>query len=322
MVSESGGAADGPLRIAVLGAGVIGSVYAARLADAGHRVTLVARGRRLKRLRANGLWVRTSRGIVTADVTLTDLGEGIPEVDMLIIAVRTTQLPSLLDPIASSSAPIVAFLQHLGPYSEDVTTKVGKDRGVIAFPGIGGFMTDDGVVEYVEIDAQPTTIDATVPNARPVASAIALTGMRTATEQDMAAWLATHEVFVACLGAGILACGGDSVALARHRPTLRQTIQGVYEGFSALETGGMIVTPRALRMLFVRMPRWFAAAYWRRALKGPIGTVALAPHIRASKDDEFPLLCSTVLNTIPTDAHVPTLRKLLAPYRRSPHSEQ
>lgn len=241
---------------------------------------------------------------------------------MLIIAVRTTQLPSLLGPIASSSAPIVAFLQHLGPHSEDATTKVGKDRGVIAFPGIGGFMTDDGVVEYVEIDAQPTTIDATVPNARSVASAIALTGMRTATEQDMAAWLATHEVFVACLGAGILACGGDSVALARHRPTLRQTIQGVYEGFSALETGGMIVTPRALQMLFVRMPRWFAAAYWRRALKGPIGTVALAPHIRASKDDEFPLLCSTVLNTIPTDAHVPTLRKLLAPYRRSPHSEQ
>lgn len=70
MVSGSGGAADGPLRIAVLGAGVIGSVYAARLADAGHRVTLVARGRRLKRLRTNGLWVRTSRGTVTAEVTL------------------------------------------------------------------------------------------------------------------------------------------------------------------------------------------------------------------------------------------------------------
>jgi ketopantoate reductase len=43
------------VRFLVLGAGVIGSVYAARLLETGHQVTLVARGRRLDDLRSHGL---------------------------------------------------------------------------------------------------------------------------------------------------------------------------------------------------------------------------------------------------------------------------
>lgn len=43
------------MRILVLGAGVVGSVYAGRLLGAGHEVVLMARGRRLEDLRAHGL---------------------------------------------------------------------------------------------------------------------------------------------------------------------------------------------------------------------------------------------------------------------------
>jgi ketopantoate reductase len=44
-----------PMRILVFGAGVIGSVYAGKLLQAGHHVVLLARGRRLRDLRARGL---------------------------------------------------------------------------------------------------------------------------------------------------------------------------------------------------------------------------------------------------------------------------
>jgi 2-dehydropantoate 2-reductase len=43
------------VRILVLGAGVIGSVYAGRLLQAGHKVVLMARGIRLADLHAYGL---------------------------------------------------------------------------------------------------------------------------------------------------------------------------------------------------------------------------------------------------------------------------
>jgi len=44
-----------PLRVLVPGAGVIRSVYAARLIHAGHRVVMLARGQRLAGLHARGL---------------------------------------------------------------------------------------------------------------------------------------------------------------------------------------------------------------------------------------------------------------------------
>jgi 2-dehydropantoate 2-reductase len=43
------------VRILVLGVGVIGSVYAAKLMQAGHEVVMLARGRRVTDLRVNGL---------------------------------------------------------------------------------------------------------------------------------------------------------------------------------------------------------------------------------------------------------------------------
>jgi ketopantoate reductase len=43
------------MRILVVGAGVIGSVYAGRLLEAGHSVTLCARGRRFNELHEGGL---------------------------------------------------------------------------------------------------------------------------------------------------------------------------------------------------------------------------------------------------------------------------
>src|SRR5215472_13710385 len=44
-----------PMRALVVGAGVIGSVYAGRLLRAGHHVMMLARGQRLADLRAHGL---------------------------------------------------------------------------------------------------------------------------------------------------------------------------------------------------------------------------------------------------------------------------
>lgn len=46
---------SGPARILVVGAGVIGSVYGAKLLQAGNRVVILARGTRLTDLRTCGL---------------------------------------------------------------------------------------------------------------------------------------------------------------------------------------------------------------------------------------------------------------------------
>ncbi len=303
------------MRVVVVGAGVIGSVYAARLAAAGHGVHVLAHGRRRAALGEDGLRVRTEGRVLTQDVDVLPSDGPLPEVDVIIVAVRATQLDPVLDVFDVSTRATVVFLQHLAARAREVVTRLGVERTVLAFPGIGGLVGDDGVVEYVEIGAQPTTIDATAVRAATVGQLIASTGMRTAMEDDMPAWFATHEVFVACMGAGILACGGDAATLARDQVMLRRVVAAVHEGFAALSSHGVAVTPSALRVLFSTMPGWFAAAYWRHALQGPVGTIALAPHSRASRDDEFPLLCAGVVDRF-ASSETPTLSALLEPHAR------
>ena len=53
--STRDGSGERSVRILVIGAGVIGSVYAAKLLQSGHEVVLLARGRRLADLQASGL---------------------------------------------------------------------------------------------------------------------------------------------------------------------------------------------------------------------------------------------------------------------------
>lgn len=304
------------MRILVVGAGVIGSVYAGRLAEAGHDVSILARGRRRDVLDAEGLHLFTAGNHLTSHPQLLSADEiGFP-VDLTIVAVRATQLDAVLELLAALESPTVAFLQHLGPQAERVRRMVGPDRTVFAFPGIGGLFRDDGSVEYVEIAAQPTTIDANATRVSVLQSAIDSTGMRTALEADMAGWFATHSVFIACLGAGILKCDGSATKLASDPSQLRTVVQSVREGFTSLRTSGTSVTPAPLRVLFSRMPRWFAAAYWRRALRGPVGTVAMDPHVRASRDDEFAALCADVIDHVARPDTTPTMTALLAPWAR------
>ncbi|MEO6114929.1 MAG: 2-dehydropantoate 2-reductase N-terminal domain-containing protein [Pseudolysinimonas sp.] len=306
------------MKMLVIGAGVIGSVYAARLTAAGHDVSLLVRGSRAAELERDGLhlWVgddpmHAQPHIVTAE------RPGSPA-DLIIVAAQLTQLDGALELLDTQDSAAVAFLQHLGPNVERVRSRVGAERTVLAFPGIGGFRRPNGSIEYLEIGAQPTTIDATAPRADVLNQAIRSTGMRTALEPDMPAWFATHSVFIACLGAGILARGGNPTQLAADRVLMRRVVQAIQEGFGALNVAGIKVTPTALRVLFLQMPRWFASLYWRRALRGPIGTVALAPHTRASRDGEFRVLCTTVLNEVATPATTPTLAELLAPWAQVP----
>lgn len=302
------------MRILVIGAGIIGSIYAARLTAAGHDVNLLARGPRHAALDGTGLHLHTNGKHLQAGPRIVSADEAHSPVDLTIVAVRITQLSDVLDLLAVHESPAVAFLQHLGPHAEEVRSVVGRQRTVIAFPGVGGLFRADGSIEYIEVPAQPTTIDATAAQASVLRAAVNSTGMRTMMEPDMPSWLATHEVFVACLGAGVLSRGGKAPALAADPTQLRTVVRAIQEGFGALNASGTRITPTSLRILFCRMPRWFAAAYWRRALHGPVGTVAIAPHIRASRDDEFAVLCTDVLKRVSHLDTTPALSALFAPW--------
>ena len=147
------------MRILIYGAGVIGSVYAALFAEAGYDTSIYARGKRLEFLKKNGLLYKKKQNIKRAETTI--LGE-LPNddiYDFVLLTVRENQLYEALTELKNNkSSTIVTMVNSLDGYKkwEDI---VGTGRILPAFPGAGGNINDDGILDasLTPRIIQPTT---------------------------------------------------------------------------------------------------------------------------------------------------------------------
>ena len=80
------------MRILIYGAGVIGSLYAALLADAGYDTSIYARGKRLEILKNDGLLYKKNQDLIKAKIKIL---EEVPDDDIydFILPVSYTHLP-------------------------------------------------------------------------------------------------------------------------------------------------------------------------------------------------------------------------------------
>lgn len=276
--------------VAVLGAGVIGQVYAGRLADAGHQVWLLARGDTFTRLSSEGVRLHTNGTSSAPAVTVVDSPAAIPEVDVAYLAVRADQVDSALPVLAQIHAPVVVTLVNLADRCDAVAATIGADRVVLGFAGVGGTLTADGVT-YQEIGQQATTIGRVGGREDGVNADLRATGLPVDVVPDMTAWLATHTVFIAGVSAAILEAGG-SEALGNDRARTTRMVLSVRDGFAALRRDGTTPTPTPLRLIFTLVPRAVSVPYWQKQMRGEMGRLSLSPHIVATRDSELPHLAA------------------------------
>lgn len=272
--------------IVVVGAGVVGQVYAGRLAASGHDVHLLARGRTLDTLREHGVRLRTGQEPSTPPVTVAADAAELPKVvDTAYLAVRGDQVASALPLLEQVPARTVVTLVNLAGDVSPVLDRLGPERTVLGFSGIGGLRGPEGVT-YHEVKQQPTTIGRAGRLEEPVVADLRGAGLTVDVVDEPVAWLATHAVFVVGVGAAILKAGG-SVALGSDRRLTAQMITAVRDGFGALASRGTEVTPTPQRIIFTRVPKLISVPYWGRQLRGELGTLALEPHVTATRDTEF-----------------------------------
>jgi 2-dehydropantoate 2-reductase len=78
------------MHIVVVGAGGVGGYFGARLARAGHDVTMVARGAHLDAIRSRGLVVRSAvEGESTAPVRAVEKTTGLPTAEAVLLCVKS-----------------------------------------------------------------------------------------------------------------------------------------------------------------------------------------------------------------------------------------
>jgi 2-dehydropantoate 2-reductase len=91
------------MKICVVGAGAIGGWMAVKLAQAGERVSVLARGETLAMIRANGLTLIEGDTRSRVEVVASDRAEALGAQDLIIIAVKA---PALRD-VAKDIAPLL-----------------------------------------------------------------------------------------------------------------------------------------------------------------------------------------------------------------------
>ena len=131
------------MRIVVVGAGVIGSVYGGRLAQAGHDVTLLARGGRLSDLQGHGLVLQDAQSGERTEISVPFLAEVSRDdhYELALVPVRSEQLAGALPVLlALGGQPDVLFFGNTTGRQTEMVGALGE-RALFGFPAAGGAKT-------------------------------------------------------------------------------------------------------------------------------------------------------------------------------------
>jgi 2-dehydropantoate 2-reductase len=274
------------VRILVLGAGVIGSVYAGKLLQAGHEVILLARGSRLADLQSHGLLLENAEsGNRTAQpvATVSELAPG-DHFDLVLVSVRSEQLATTMAVLTGmTDGSDVLFFGNVGNRGVELAAAVGE-RAVFGFPAAGG--TRDGpTITYVLIRQQKTMLGepdgATTSRIQHLQHLLSGAGFPTVISADIGGWLLGHAAFVVPIAFALYRVGIDAPRLAADSGTMRLMVLASREAFTALRAAGNEEIPTNLRVLY-RLPTVLVVAYWRRVLNGPRGELWFGAHTRAA----------------------------------------
>ena len=167
------------MRICVVGAGSIGGHLAVLLANAGHQVSVIARGAHLEAIRRDGLRLVLDDGgeRIARDVAATDRISAAGPQDLVILAVKANQVEAIVDELPAlfdastvlipmqNGIPWWYFQRHGGPYEGRCVRAVDPNGrlantidprrivGCVVYPAAA--LAGPGVIRHIEGNRYP-----------------------------------------------------------------------------------------------------------------------------------------------------------------------
>jgi 2-dehydropantoate 2-reductase len=280
------------MKILIVGAGVLGSVVAAKLQNSGHRVSLLARGQRLADLREHGLVIENyaTRQRETASVQLLETLDPEEFYDAALVLVRKNQLERVLELLRPcSSIPYFVFMHNNAAGPRQMVEALGAGRVLLGFPG-GGGERDGWLVRYLIASrrGQPTVLgelDGSISSRLiELGQVMEAAGFPIEFSQNMDAYQKTHVVLISPIVNALYLAGGDNYRLARTRDGVVFMVRAIREGLHVLKRLGIPVTPRRYRAL-TWLPEPLLVSSLRRILATQRAELALARHANTARDE-------------------------------------
>jgi 2-dehydropantoate 2-reductase len=152
-------ALEAAVKMLIVGAGVIGTVYGAHLSAAGNNVCVLSHGPRTDEAAIRYLSARDALEGVRTDGGASIVPDASGAYDIVLVAVRRDQLASACAGLAAlAGKPAIIFFGN-NPAGRSVLPGNLPGLVYLGFPGIGGVLAD-GIASYVRIRQQPTALQA------------------------------------------------------------------------------------------------------------------------------------------------------------------
>lgn len=303
------------MKILIFGAGPLGSLFAARLHDAGHEVVLLARGQRLADLRQHGIVLvdtQTNRQTTTHPQLVEQLDPQAAYELVLVIMRKNRALDILPTLAANQHTPNILFLMNNAAGPKELVEALGAKRVLMGFPMAAGYR--QGHTVHYMIGAKPgkpvmipigEVNGQITPRLQEVGHILAsMEDFDVELRSDMDAWLKTHvALLMPSLAPAMSAAGHDNVRMAHTRDAIVLAIRAAREGFRVLRALGYPIVPESIHTL-ERTPEPLLVWILQKRLADPRMRVAMLEHGKAAQDeikhlaDEFITL--TKQTAIPT----------------------
>ena len=236
------------MRILIYGAGVIGSLYGALLAEAGFDVSIYARGLRLESLKRNGLQYKYRGKIRTAPIKVLSKTAPDDRYDFILLTVRENQLHAALEELRPNSSPtIVTMVNSLETY-EQWEAICGPGRIIPAFPGAGGGL--DGSMLDAALTPrfiQPTTFGKTDGRERALARVFRRAKIPYQIVADMHAWQLCHLAMVVPIADAYYEAD-DPKNAGRDAALMRKTAKQIRDNLNAIAARNIRLFPGKMQV--------------------------------------------------------------------------
>jgi 2-dehydropantoate 2-reductase len=235
------------MRLLVYGAGVCGSLFAAYLQQAGHDVSLLARGERPAALRRHGLQLAEQDSPDTRRIPMPVVERPADGYDLIAVFVRAHQVDDVLESLADVDGDVL-FLHNWAAGAKPLRAVLGHRRVLLGFPAVGGTMDGD-VVRYRAPNVLTRRVAMpigepdghTTPRLERIVRTFRTAGLSAKAEPRIDAWLTTHAAFEVPLGQAVHVAGGP-VALADDPDAVRRMLGRIRQNLAAMP---MPPVPRA-----------------------------------------------------------------------------
>jgi len=245
------------MRILIYGAGNMGCLYAAKLAQSGQDVTVLARGARCGTLGDHGITLEDGESgeRTTTSVAVVDRLNPTDAYDLVLVVLPKTAIAEVLPILAANEhTPSVMFFGNNAAGPEAMISALGAERVLLGFPGAAA-IPHNGAIRYVitSRQEQPTTIGELdgerSERIKAIASMFEAAGFPAAICPHMDAWLKTHVAKILPTLGALYYAGGNIEDLANNREALQLMVRAMGEGLEVLRANDIPITPSNHRVL-------------------------------------------------------------------------